>query len=98
MNYRRNIVAKLRQPHFSHHMPRSLPAKQKSFPGLVLRLSEPVVPATVLGSMGLASRVCASAEVSGGGAGLGEVAREDGLDERAEDDLGAAAGCELSHT
>ena len=32
-----------------------------------------------------------SAEVGGGRARLGEVAREDGLQEGAEDDLGAAA-------
>lgn len=39
--------------------------------------------------MGLASRVDLGAEVGGGGARLGEVAGEDWLNERAEDDLGA---------
>jgi hypothetical protein len=41
--------------------------------------------------MGLASRVDLSAEVRGSGAGLGEVAREYGLDEGVEDDLGTTA-------
>lgn len=36
------------------------------------------------------------AEVSSGGARLGEVAGEDGLEEAAEDDLGAAVGL-VSH-
>jgi hypothetical protein len=45
-----------------------------------------------LQSVGLASRVGVSAEVSCGGAGLREVAAEDGLEERVEDDLSAAAG------
>lgn len=31
-------------------------------------------------------------EIGGRGAGVGKVAAEDGLDERAEDDLGAAVG------
>lgn len=47
--------------------------------------------------MGLASRVDLGAEVGGGGAGLGEVAGEDWLEKRAEDDLGAAVGCQYSH-
>lgn len=42
-------------------------------------------------SVGLAGGVGLGAEVCGGGAGLGEVAGEDGVEERAEDDLGAAA-------
>jgi hypothetical protein len=41
-----------------------------------------------LGSVGLASRVNLSAKVGSGGARLGEVAREDGLEEGTEDDLG----------
>jgi hypothetical protein len=47
-----------------------------------------------LRSMGLASGVDLRAEVGGGGAGagVGEVAGEDWLEERAEDDLGAAVG------
>lgn len=40
--------------------------------------------------LGLASRVGVRAEVGGSGAGLGEVTREDGVEERAEDDLGTA--------
>ena len=43
--------------------------------------------------MGLASRVDLGTEVGSGGAGLGEVAGEDGLEERAEDDLGATVQC-----
>ena len=43
-------------------------------------------------SVGLAGGVGLSAEVCGGGAGLGEVAGEDGVEEGAEDDLGAASG------
>jgi hypothetical protein len=46
-----------------------------------------------LGSVGLASRVDLGTEVGGGGAGLGEVAGEDGLEERAEDDLGTTICC-----
>jgi hypothetical protein len=45
--------------------------------------------AASLRSVRLASRVGLGAEVSGGRAGLGEVAREDWLEEGAEDDLGA---------
>jgi len=41
--------------------------------------------------MGLASRVDLGAEVGRGGASLGEVAREDWLDEGAEDDLGSSS-------
>lgn len=48
-----------------------------------------------LGSVGLASRVNLSAEVGSSGARLGEVAREDGLDEGAEDDLGTTVECQL---
>ena len=48
-----------------------------------------------LGSVRLAGRVGLGAEVGGGGAGLGEVAGEDGMEEGAEDDLGATSGCEL---
>jgi hypothetical protein len=44
--------------------------------------------------MGLASSVGVGAEVGSRGARLGEVAREDGLEERAEDNLGTAAICE----
>lgn len=45
--------------------------------------------------MGLAGRVDLGAEIGGGGAGFREVAGEDGLEERAEDDLGATVSCEL---
>lgn len=41
--------------------------------------------------MGLASGISLSAKVGGGGARLGEVAGEDGLEERAEDNLGTTA-------
>lgn len=44
---------------------------------------------------GLASGVGLSAEVGGSGASLGEVAREDGLEQRAEDHLGTTAACKL---
>lgn len=44
-----------------------------------------------LGSVGLASRVSFSAEIGSSGSRLREVAREDGLDEGAEDDLGTSA-------
>ena len=43
--------------------------------------------------MRLAGRVGLGAEVGGGGARLREVAREDGLEEGAEDDLGTTAEC-----
>jgi hypothetical protein len=43
--------------------------------------------------MGLARSVGVGAQVGGGGARLGEVAREYGLEERAEDDLGATVMC-----
>lgn len=46
-----------------------------------------------LGSVGLASRVNFSAEVGSSGASLGEVAREDRLEEGAEDDLSTTVGC-----
>ena len=48
-----------------------------------------------LGSVGLASRVNFGAQVGSGGARLGEVAREDGLEEGTEDDLGATVECQL---
>jgi hypothetical protein len=54
-----------------------------------MRLLETRSTATDLGRMGLASGVDLGAEVGSGGAGLGEVAGEDGLEERSEDDLGA---------
>jgi len=41
--------------------------------------------------VGLASRVGLSAEVGSGGAALGEVAGEDGLEERSEDNLGTSS-------
>ena len=44
---------------------------------------------------GLASGVGLSAEVGGSGASLGEVAREDGLEERAENHLSTTATCKL---
>ena len=47
-----------------------------------------------LRSVGLASGVDLGAEICGGRAGLGEVAREDWLEEGAEDDLGATACCQ----
>lgn len=47
-----------------------------------------VVAASLLG---LASRVGLGAEVGRGGAALGEVAGEDGLEEGPEDDLGTTA-------
>jgi hypothetical protein len=56
------------------------------------RLLETHFTATDLGRMGLASGVDLSAEVGSGGAGLGEVAGEDGLDERSEDNLGTTTG------
>jgi len=56
-----------------------------------------VVVASRLRNVGLACRVGLGAEVSGGGAGLGEVAREDGLEERAEDDLSAARNMSVLH-
>jgi hypothetical protein len=62
-----------------------------SLPGLIVRLLEPSCQISCLGSVGLASRVDLRAEVGGSGAGLGEVAGEDGLKERAEDNLGATA-------
>ena len=43
--------------------------------------------------MRLAGGVDLGTEVGGGGARLGEVAGEDGLDEGAEDDLSTAVGC-----
>ena len=46
-----------------------------------------------LGSVGLASRVNLSAEIGSSGSGLREVAREDGLEERTEDDLGTTECC-----
>jgi hypothetical protein len=49
-----------------------------------------VVVTSRLGSVGLACRIGLSAEVGGGRADVGEVAREDGLEEGSEDDLGAA--------
>jgi hypothetical protein len=58
----------------------------------LLRLSESCMIAVDLGSVRLASRVGLGAEVGSGGARLGEVAGEDGLDEGAEDDLGATVG------
>ena len=47
-----------------------------------------------LESVGLASRVNLGAEIGSSGTRLGEVAREDGLDEGAEDDLGTTARCQ----
>ena len=47
-----------------------------------------------LQSVGLASRVNLGAEIGSSGSRLGEVAREDGLDEGAEDDLGTTARCQ----
>ena len=47
-----------------------------------------------LQSVGLASRVNLGAEIGSSGTRLGEVAREDGLDEGAEDDLGTTARCQ----
>jgi hypothetical protein len=43
--------------------------------------------------MRLAGGVDLSTKVGGSGATLREVAREDGLDERAEDQLGTTATC-----
>lgn len=43
---------------------------------------------TRLGSVGLASRVGLGAEIGSNGSGLGEIARENRLEEGAEDDLG----------
>lgn len=43
--------------------------------------------------MGLASGVNLGTEVSGSRAAVGEVAGENGLDERAEDQLGTTVGC-----
>lgn len=50
-----------------------------------------VVIAASLQSVGLASRIGLGAEVGRGGAALGEVAGEDRLEERTEDDLGTTA-------
>lgn len=50
-----------------------------------------------LGSVGLASRVNLGAEIGSSGSGLREVAREDGLDEGTENDLGTATRCQLSN-
>jgi hypothetical protein len=47
-----------------------------------------------LGSVGLASRVNLRAEVGSSRARLGEVARENGLEEGAEDDLGTTIKCQ----
>ena len=47
-----------------------------------------------LQSVGLASRVNLGAEIGSSGSRLGEVAREDGLDEGAEDNLGTTAKCQ----
>jgi hypothetical protein len=47
-----------------------------------------------LESVGLASRVNLGTEIGSSGSRLGEVAREDGLDEGAEDDLGTTAKCQ----
>lgn len=49
-----------------------------------------VMVTSCLGSVGLACRLGLSAEVSGGRAGVGEVARKDRLEEGSEDDLSAA--------
>lgn len=54
-----------------------------------MRLSEQGMDKNRLRSVGLASRVSLGAEISSNGSRLGEVAREDGLEEGAEDDLGA---------
>lgn len=50
-----------------------------------------------LESVGLASRVNLGAEIGSSGPRLREVAGEDGLDERAEDDLGTTASCQHMH-
>lgn len=44
--------------------------------------------------MGLASRVDLGAEVGSGRTGVGEVAREDGLEEGSEDDLSTTVCCQ----
>jgi hypothetical protein len=52
-----------------------------------------------LESVGLASRVNLGAEIGSSGSRLGEVAREDGLDEGAEDDLGTTSKCQyMNHS
>lgn len=48
-----------------------------------------------LRSVGLASRVNLGAKVGSSGARLGEVAREDGLEEGTEDDLGTTVECQF---
>lgn len=60
-----------------------------------MRLSEHGMDKSRLGSVGLASRVSLGAEIGSDGSRLGEVAREDGLEEGAEDDLGATFECQL---
>jgi hypothetical protein len=92
-------ASKPQQPHFSSHLPLFVLAQHRSLrvvlsvPGLIVRWLEPLCQNSGLGSVGLASRVDLCAEVGSGGAGLGEVAGEDGLEERAEDDLGATTRC-----
>jgi hypothetical protein len=92
-------ASKPQQPHDSSRLPLFALAQHcslrllLSLPGLIVRLLEPSCQISCLGSVGLASRVDLRAEVGGSGAGLGEVAGEDGLKERAEDNLGATAKC-----
>jgi hypothetical protein len=51
-----------------------------------------------LRSVGLASRVNLGAEIGSSGSRFGEVAREDGLEEGTEDNLGTTAKCQyLNH-
>ena len=51
-----------------------------------------------LESVGLASRVNLGAEIGSSGSRFGEVAREDGLEEGTEDNLGTTAKCQyLNH-